>query len=199
MSECPPVIDGQLADSEEGFLHRWSRRKHGLADREQQGQKTSESETTLAEVETSVDESQPPVLTDADMPPLESLDEHSDYSGFLSSGVSEQLRNLALRKLFHLPGFNLTDGLEVYDDDYTYFAKLGDIITCDMKHMMEVEARKQAERLAAEAEQEQQMMTVESEESAQVIEAGEEAQVDVQTEFEEVLQCVEGDEEDMAF
>ena len=36
---------------------------------------------------------------DADMPPIESLDAESDYTGFLSPGVSDALRQAALRKL----------------------------------------------------------------------------------------------------
>jgi hypothetical protein len=79
---------------------------------------------------------------DADMPPLETLNEHSDYSGFFSSKVSEELRRLALRKLFHSPVFNVTDGLDDYAEDYTTFAKLGNIVTHDMRRMMDLEARR---------------------------------------------------------
>lgn len=71
--------------------------------------------------------------TDKDMPPLESLDEHSDYSAFLSPGVSEKLRKQALRKLFHLDVYNFSDGLDDYAEDYTNFAALGNIITSDMR------------------------------------------------------------------
>ncbi len=93
-------------------------------------------------------EAEEKILTDADMPPLESLDEHSDYSGFLSSGVSEDLRRRALRKLFFSAAFNVRDGLDDYDDDFTSFEGLGDMVTADMKHQREVEA----ERARAEAE-----------------------------------------------
>ncbi|SIS96159.1 DUF3306 domain-containing protein [Neptunomonas antarctica] len=60
-----------------------------------------------------------PALTDEDMPALESLSEQSDFSQFFSSGVSDELRNLALRKLFNLPQFNIRDGLNDYDDDFS--------------------------------------------------------------------------------
>ena len=99
-------------------------------------------------------------LSDADMPKLDSLGEHSDYRQFLAPKVSTELRTLALRKLFHLPQFNLRDGLDDYDDDFTYFEPLGDTVTADMKHMMEVaqkreEAKKReaAERLEQEQAQ----------------------------------------------
>ena len=84
-------------------------------------------------------------LTDEDMPSLDTLDENSDYSGFLSPGVSEALRRRALRKLFSSAVFNIPDGLDDYDyddDDFTSFAALGDIVTSDMKHQAEVEAER---------------------------------------------------------
>ena len=93
-----------------------------------------------------------PVLTDADMPDVDSLDEASDFSPFMSPGVSDELRNLALRKLFQAPVFNICDGLDEYDDDFTTFEKLGDIVTADMKHQIEMQQQKLREKLAAEGE-----------------------------------------------
>ena len=95
----------------------------------------------------SATEPAPPLLTDAHMPPLERLDADSDFSGFLSPGVSEGLRRQALRKLFRSAIFNARDGLDDYDDDFRHFPPLGDHITSDMKHRMEMEA----ERAKAEA------------------------------------------------
>ena len=76
------------------------------------------------------------------MPPLDSLHEGSDYSGFLSPGVSEGLRRRALRKLFTSAVFNVPDGLDDYDEDFTSFPALGDIVTSDMKHQAEMEAER---------------------------------------------------------
>lgn len=109
---------------DEDFLTRWSRRKLAEERPEPLGPVAADGQ---AEPESA------PVLTDADMPPLETLDEQSDYSGFLSPGVSEQLRRMALRKLFHLPAFRVTDGLNDYDDDYRAFVPLGEIVTADMR------------------------------------------------------------------
>jgi hypothetical protein len=83
-------------------------------------------------------------LTDADMPALAALDEDSDYSVFFSPKVSEELRRLALRKLFHSPKFNVTDGLDDYNENYTHFASLGDRLTQDMRHRLQVEAKRLA-------------------------------------------------------
>ena len=93
------------------------------------------------------------VLTDEDMPSLESLGEDSDYRGFLSPGVSKELRRRALRKLFMSAVFNVRDGLDDYDEDFTSFEALGDIVTSDMKHQAEMEAER-ARQARADAETE---------------------------------------------
>jgi len=120
--------DGVDIQSPGGFIFRWSRLKQAAAPPPQTA--TEPPEASLPE-----EVSEQP-LTDADMPPLESLDETSDYSGFLSEKVSETLRRQALRKLFHSEAFNVRDGLDDYDDDYTNFTKLGDIVTADMRHQL---------------------------------------------------------------
>ena len=56
----------------------------------------------------------------ADLPPVETLDEDSDYTGFLRDGVPEALKNAALRRLWRSsPLFAFRDGLDDYDEDYT--------------------------------------------------------------------------------
>ncbi len=82
-----------------------------------------------------------PILTDADMPPVESLDGHSDYSGFLSRGVSAGLRRQALARLFQSPHLNLPDRLDDFPEDFTRFAPLGDLITADRRHQLDLAVR----------------------------------------------------------
>ncbi len=122
--------------ADEGFLQRWSRRKS------EPGARAAPATAPLA----SVPEAEPP--GDADMVPVESLTEESDYAPFLSPRVSAELQRLALRKLFSAPSFNRRDGLDDYDDDFTSFAKLGDVITADVRHRLELAAQ----RLAAAAQ-----------------------------------------------
>jgi hypothetical protein len=142
-------------DAKESVLSRWSRRK---LEADQLESAIDESMPPDAQANANVpateesDAKQKPVLTDADMPDIETLNEDSDFSGFMSSGVSDDLRNLALRKLFKAPVFNIRDGLDEYDEDYTYFEKLGDIVTCDMKHQIEMQEKKLREALEADAE-----------------------------------------------
>ena len=94
-----------------------------------------------------------PLLTDEDMLPVESLTADSDMSAFFNRGVSAALRRAALRHVFHQPVFNVRDGLNDYDGDYTVFEPLGDTITSDMKWHT---ARKERERLEAQAREEEQ-------------------------------------------
>ena len=133
------------ADSKESVLRRWSRRK--LEARNDEIPKPA-AEVSEASAEPA-DADDKPLLTDADMPPLDSLTEESDFSPFMSKGVSDELRNLALRKLFRSSVFNIRDGLDEYDDDFTTFEKLGDIVTADMKHQIEMQQQKLREKLAA--------------------------------------------------
>ncbi len=162
-----------MMSEQEGLLTRWSRRKSQTRE-----DNAREDELLEGKPNTSIDETnQKPklqesvaetseVLTDADMPDIESLHEDSDFSLFMSPGVSDKLRNLALRKMFSAPVFNLRDGLDEYDEDYTSFEPLGDVITSDMKHQLELEAQKQLEqaeqKLLQEEEQQENTDPVQS-------------------------------------
>ena len=139
-------------DSKESVLSRWSRRKLETEQAAPTVESTLPGELQTGPSTAAVEAETTPVLTDADMPAIESLTEESDFSGFMSEGVSDELRNLALRKLFRAPVFNIRDGLDEYDEDYTSFEKLGDIVTADMKHRIEMQEQKLREKLAAESE-----------------------------------------------
>lgn len=131
---------------DDAFLERWSRRKSAASHSDA---RTDDAPAVLADGPP--DEAEPlPDLTDDDMPPIESLDRDSDYSVFMSPGVSDHLRTRALRKLFHLPDFNITDGLNDYDEDYTQFAGLGGVVTHEMKRLLKRELDAEAARDEAE-------------------------------------------------
>ena len=145
---------------QESRLSRWSRRKQQTTEQtleedlalQTAGQDPVEVDlpATLAGQDVQEAEASEAVLTNADMPAIESLSEDSNFSQFMSSGVTDELRNLALRKMFKAPFFNIRDGLDEYDEDFTTFEKLGDIVTCDMRHQIEVEAKKKLEAEAKE-------------------------------------------------
>ena len=126
----------------EGFFARWSKRKNQA----QPNEPAAEEQRTKPDADSV--KAEEPLKSDEDMPPLETIDGSSDVSEFFSPGVSEGLRRAALRKLFHSPEFNIVDGLDDYDDNFTTFKALGDIVTADMRHQMELESERQEIRRA---------------------------------------------------
>jgi len=97
-----------------------------------------------------------PLLSDADMPEIQTLDAGSDISAFFNRGVSKTLRNAALKHIFGLSAYNVRDGLNDYDEDYTVFEPLGDTVTCDMKFHKERKEKLLAEEQARLEELEEQ-------------------------------------------
>jgi hypothetical protein len=171
-----------MMSEQEGLLTRWSRRKSQTREDNAREDELLEGKPNIpidetnqkAKLQESVAETSE-VLTDADMPDIESLHEDSDFSLFMSPGVSDKLRNLALRKMFSAPVFNLRDGLDEYDEDYTSFEPLGDVITSDMKHQLELEAQKQLEQAEQKIlhEEEQQANTDPAQSVTETVEDGE--------------------------
>jgi hypothetical protein len=128
-------------EGEEGFVRRWSRRKHEARTGEDDGMPTAAPPAPA-------EEPPPPerVLTDADMPPIECLTPDSDFSGFMSPGVSDALRQRALQVLFRSPAVNARCPLDSEYYDYANLTPIGSIVTHEMRERMEREAK---ERLAA--------------------------------------------------
>ena len=69
-----------------------------------------------------------PIWPDADtaavLPSLDSLTPQSDFSPFMARDVDPQLRNLAMKKLFTDPHYNVMDRLDIYIDDYSVHTPL---------------------------------------------------------------------------
>lgn len=91
-------------------------------------------------------------LTDQDMPSLESLNEGSDYSGFLSPGVSDGLHRLALRKLFSASKFQVRDGLDDYDTDYNLLQPLRRVLAGVTQDELTQQLQHATEKLTVHAE-----------------------------------------------
>ena len=83
-----------MAEEEEPFLARWSRLK-----REAPVEKKAEAPAPA-------------------LPTLESLTPESDFAAFMNPKVKEELRRLALKKLFSDPHFNVPDPFEPYSRDW---------------------------------------------------------------------------------
>lgn len=153
-SLTPPAPQLEKESVPEPFLRRWARLKADPAAREDERPPESppaEKNAVAGQEETAAAPAEQLPPADEDLPPLESLDEHSDYSGFMSPRVSDALRKQALRKLFRSQKFNYICELDDYIDDYTSFPALGDTVTADMKHAAERLLKKQLEAEEADA------------------------------------------------
>jgi len=67
----------------------------------------------------------------------------------MGTRVAEEIRLLALRKVFHTASFNVCDGLDDYAENYRNFEPLGDIITAHLRHQL-----KRLQQMADETEAE---------------------------------------------
>jgi len=102
----------------DGFLARWSRRKHDAA----AGRVADEPRTVAPDPR----DANPVVAAEGTapvertpLPPLESLTPESDFVPFMARDVDPQTKKAALKTLFSDERFNVMDGLDVYIDDYT--------------------------------------------------------------------------------
>ena len=186
-------MSGNPQDEQEGFLERWSRRKtlarqgevppEPAADNEAESPEAADPALDTPPLEERVtpgpsgEEAQVPAETDPELPPLESLSEDSDYSVFMGKSVPADLKQEALRKLFHSPKFNVRDGLDDYDLDFTNPEPLGDIVTAEMRYRIE----RELERLAGLDEDEE---NAEDAPTVAAAETGEHDEVDNQADPE---------------
>lgn len=119
----------------DGFLGRWSRRKQDVlagkpveempARAAQIPAPTTNQAVTAPLTAESTPGTNPSVVPGADAPPpptlsdAEALTPASDFKPFVDRAVSPEVRNLAMKKLFADPHFNVMDGLDIYVGDYT--------------------------------------------------------------------------------
>ncbi|CAN7353278.1 DUF3306 domain-containing protein [Acidovorax sp. LjRoot117] len=115
----------------DGFLTRWSRRKQDVAAGKPVEEPAPQAPTPAAaqaepgaKAPAGVPQAptepatpqQPPAPTLAD---AQALTPESDFKPFVQRAVSPEVRNLAMKKLFADPHFNVMDGLDIYVGDYT--------------------------------------------------------------------------------
>ncbi|MDI9234797.1 DUF3306 domain-containing protein [Limnohabitans lacus] len=105
------------------FFSRWSRRKQEAA----QGLPLPEPETVGRHNANAPPKAVPepvpaPAVPEAPLPTLadaQALTPESEFGAFMRQGVPADVRNLAVKKLFADPHFNVMDGLDIYIGDYT--------------------------------------------------------------------------------
>jgi hypothetical protein len=122
----------------EGALSRWSRLK--LESTRAAGEPEELSEQAVenlengsgdgAEVESQQHENEASV----ELPPVDELCADSDFQGFMDPRVDDGLRRAALKKLFSDPHFNVSDGLDVYAEDYTKLESMTPAMVAGLRH-----------------------------------------------------------------
>ena len=117
------VVVGEEVAMADGFLGRWSRRKQDV----REGKPVEEPPAPAVQAPAAPPpvESLPDPAPVAEAPPLPSLSDAqaltpaSDFRPFVDRAVAPEVRNLAMKKLFADPHFNVMDGLDIYVGDYT--------------------------------------------------------------------------------
>jgi hypothetical protein len=121
-------------DAPSGFLSRWSRRKAEVREgRSPEEVAPSAAVAVSVAAATHVPAAAPlvaaaepsPAVATPDVKPAPTLADaqqltpDSDFSGFMARGVTPDVKNAAMKKLFADPHFNVMDRLDIYIDDYS--------------------------------------------------------------------------------
>ena len=102
-----------------GFLRRWSQRKS-----KNRVVKNSGDENPIENCDKDLHSMRNKVIA---------ADEFLDGEADGQQGVADALGSFALRQLFRNPEFSASDGLNEYDDDFSNFVPLGDLVPQEMK------------------------------------------------------------------
>lgn len=149
--------------SNESFLSRWSRRKRGSRVAGDAAGAGSRDEAKGAVMPTATREAPRPAVGEApwpavgeaprpateealrnvdepaeplpELPPIDSLTPASDFRPFMQKGVDAGTRSAALAKLFRDPHFSVTDGLDVYIDDYNETEPIPPALLASLKQL----------------------------------------------------------------
>jgi len=114
----------QKPNQDETVLSRWSRRKH----QQQQIQDESSLDKAVPEPEKTIEETtEEKIESSKEALPIWQQDE-----------ADPEQKKSALAALFRQPEFNDVDRLNEYDEDFTQFSSLGNIIPGEMKRMIKI-------------------------------------------------------------
>jgi hypothetical protein len=111
-------------DSDDSFFSRWSRRKVQARVDPPEPAAPVQQPMALPEPVVPAAAQAEPAAAAPEAPPLPTLADvaelttASDFSPFVARGVTPEVKNAALKKLFTDPHFNVMDGLDTYIDDY---------------------------------------------------------------------------------
>jgi hypothetical protein len=129
-----------MADDDNNFFSRWSRRKVQVRTGEPLPADEPPVQPVPAVVPVTLVAPEPAAApAEPEPPPALTLDDvarltpESDYAAFVAKGVSPDVRNAAVKKLFTDPHYNIMDGLDIYIDDYS---KPSPLSAADMAKMV---------------------------------------------------------------
>ena len=109
-------------DTSAGFLSRWSRRKADVREGRPRAEPMPAPVISPAPVSNPTPPAQAhepaarPAPTLAD---VQQLTPESDFTDFVARGVTPDVKNAAMKKLFADPHFNVMDRMDIYIDDYS--------------------------------------------------------------------------------
>lgn len=119
-----------MAESDKGFLGRWSARKVAVSEGKPvvdlprvvpQAAPVLVVQAMPAATQAQQGLSEKPALT---LENAAALTPASDFSTFVAKGVDTAVRNAAMKKLFADPHYNIMDGLDIYIGDYSTHAPM---------------------------------------------------------------------------
>lgn len=139
-----------MAEEKEAFLSRWSRLKREAPEREKALEEKKEADAKPA-----------PAL-----PPVETLTPQSDFAGFMNPKVKEELRRMALKKLFSDPHFSTPDPFEPFSGDWTVGEPIAQELLAKLNQTRSV-LLSQAEREEQDKEAEKEPKAAQEGESTQ--------------------------------
>ena len=116
-----------MSDEKEPFLARWSRLKREAPAPEKKDESPA-----------------------AAVPPVETLTPESDFTAFMGPKVKDELRRLALKKLFSDPHFNIPDPYEAYSGDWTVGEPISEELLATLNQARTVLFREAEKKPAAE-------------------------------------------------
>ncbi|MEX3073235.1 DUF3306 domain-containing protein [Vibrio alginolyticus] len=142
------------------FLNRWSRRKlERTSGQQDEEQLTNDPELISEESRPQaleVEEESPAIYPETDSSSKVENTEDMSIASLLVSEASESVKKAALRKLFLSEEFNVRDGLDDYDDDYSNLKSLSSGVADTLRDWIKDKSEEEQvqERHAIQAEDE---------------------------------------------
>ncbi|MDV6319214.1 DUF3306 domain-containing protein [Chromohalobacter sp. HP20-39] len=133
------------------FMQRWSQRKRDHGDEETpstapeqaQAPPWSEGDEAPSRAAALIPGYDPQRPLDEQLPEPEKLGAEDDFRAFMLPGVGELLKRRALRRMFKVGNYNVRDGLDDYDEDYSQLMRMMPEVSARMRQWLREEQEPQ--------------------------------------------------------